>query len=109
MTQSEFPGISITETRWLRRGIGVCIPPFGIFVYQGASHALKQHEYGHFLQYRQMGFFSFYLRVGFPSLCSAAFYPSNHQNLRVEKDANKKAVEFFGPDAPVANVFYWPR
>lgn len=109
MTTSDFPGIPIIETRWLKRGMGICIPPFGIFVYKGASRALKQHEYGHFLQYRQMGFWYFYFKVGFPSLCSAAFYPRNHHNLKVEKDANQKAVDFFGPDAPIANVRFWPR
>ncbi len=109
MTKRDFPGISIIETRWLKAGMGICIPPFGIFVSPGVSHALKQHEYGHFLQYRQMGFWKFYFGVGFPSLWSATFNPRNHHNLKVEKDANQRAVDFFGPDAPVANIRFWPR
>ena len=109
MEQNDFPGITIIESNMLKSGMGVCMPPFGIVVYRGVSLALKQHEYGHFLQYRQMGFFRFYLTVGFPSLWSATFFPKNHINLKVEKDANKRASIFFGKDAPISNVLLWPQ
>jgi hypothetical protein len=109
MEQNDFPGITIIESNMLKRGMGICLPPFGIVVYRGASLALKQHEYGHFLQYRQMGFLRFYLVVGLPSLWSAVFFPENHFNLKVEKDANKRASAFFGEDAPISNVLFWPK
>lgn len=109
MSKNKFPGINIIETNWLKKGMGVCIPPFAILVYDGASTAVKQHEYGHFLQYQQMGFIRFYLKVGLPSLYSAAFFPKKHHLLKVEKDANKRAVHFFGENAPVANGMLWPR
>lgn len=109
MAQNDFPGIKIIESSILKRGMGVCLPPVGIIIYQGASLALKQHEYGHFLQYRQMGFFRFYLKVGIPSLWSATFYPRNHYNLNVERDANKRAAAFFGENAPISNARFWPR
>lgn len=108
MSHKLFSGIKIYESSWMKRGLGVSLPPLGIFVSQGASLALKQHEYGHYLQYKEMGFWQFYTKVGFPSFMSASFNPQNHSRLEVEKDANRRAVLFFGKDAPINNSYLWP-
>lgn len=109
MQQKNFPGITVFTSNLLKPGMGICLPPFGIFVHPGASTGLCQHEYGHFLQYREMGFWRFYLFVGIPSLKSALFKPHEHQTLKVEKDANKRATKFFGQNSPIANPIIWPR
>lgn len=108
MSHKLFSGIRIYELSWMKKGMGVCLPPLGVFVCGGASLALKQHEYGHYLQYKGMGFWRFYLNVGIPSLRSAIFNPQNHSTLEVEKDANRRAVAFFGKAAPINNPNFWP-
>ncbi len=95
-SEIDFPGISIRESKLLKWGMGVCLPPFGIFVYEGASIAVKQHEFGHFLQYQEMGFLKFYLFVGIPSLWSAALFPKLHHQRSFEKNANERSRAFFG-------------
>ena len=109
MKDKAFTNIKIYEKKSMKKGTGICLPPLGIFVSKGASLALKQHEYGHFLQYKAMGFWKFYLYIGIPSIKSAYFNPRNHRLHPVEKDANKRASIYFGKDAPINNQQIWPQ
>ena len=106
--ETDFSGIKVQEHRLLRQGTGVCLPPLGIFVYKGASIAVKQHEYGHYLQYRAMGFWKFYLLVGIPSLWSATLFPKRHRYRSFERDANNRSRAFFGENTVLSDLISWP-
>lgn len=96
---------------------GITTPPLGIFVEEGASVALKQHEYGHFLQYRKMGAVNYYMNVALPSIINEAenkleralfgrtVFSVPHFYYRTETNANSQSQSFFGNGAPISS---WP-
>lgn len=103
----DFPGIKVRECKILKRGMGVCIPPLGIFVHEGASVAIQQHEYGHYLQYQELGFLRFYFFVGIPSLWSATLFPRTHNRQSYERDANRRSRVFYGEYSELVDRNYW--
>jgi hypothetical protein len=81
----------------------VCLPPFGIYVNNNAPEHVRQHEYGHYLQYLEYGAAKYYLTVGIPSLFSAGLsMHGEHKKKDYERDASRRAVEYFGENSEIA-------
>ena len=111
-------GIPVYQTRWIRKGSGICLPGIGIFVHEDVSgdsfEQLIQHEYGHYLDYNY-GFMGdrkkflgshrlgFYVKIGLPSVlnllpgfCLLPAFKGDHRRFWTELRANGLACQFFG-------------
>lgn len=91
-----YPGLSIHESRYLRRGADITIPPH-VFVaadyrrYYG--EAVLQHAYGHYLQYKKYGALYYYLVITPASIWAAMWHKDD---AWPELEANRLANRFFG-------------
>jgi hypothetical protein len=57
------------------------------------GNKIFMHEFGHCLQSRRLGWL-YLIVIGLPSFCSATFR-KNHQTFWTERDANRRAVNYF--------------
>lgn len=93
---TQYPGITIHETRLLRHGSDVVIPPHLFVARDYRSYygeAIIQHGFGHFLQYRKHGFLYYYFVIAPISIWAAI---KKNDYARTEVEANNLAHEFFG-------------
>lgn len=106
MQNTRYPGLIIHETKKLKRGSDIVLPPH-IFVaadyrkYYG--EAVIQHGYGHYLQYKKHGFFYYYFVIAPVSVWAAIV--KNH-NAWTEKEANQLAHEFFNEKSLMGKRYF---
>jgi RHS repeat-associated protein len=78
----------------------------------GAKTSYAQHEYGHYLQSKQMPA-SCYKAVENASFKNAMlqFLPwvEKHDTFWTERDANRRSIEYFGPNSEIAKFGLWPQ
>ena len=78
----------------------------------GAKTSYAQHEYGHYLQSKQMPT-SCYEAVEKASFKNAMlqFLPwvEKHNTFWTERDANRRSIEYFGPNSEIAKFGLWPQ
>ena len=113
-----FPGVKIRLSIWatLVDSGWFDIRTKTIYLPENASLSFAQHEYGHYLQslnfsrkqYRAIE------RVSFlNALKNRIGLGEKHDLLWTERDANRRAGDFFGPEAAInrktGSQFLWPR
>lgn len=114
----DFPGVSIKLSAWatfVDRG-WFDVRTKTIYLPKNASLGYAQHEYGHYLQ--SLSFDPKQYRAIERASISNAFKNmfgkgENHGSLWTERDANRRAGEFFGDAAPINRKlndrYAWPR
>lgn len=108
-----FPGVKIKISAWgtlINRGWYNHLNKT-IYLPEHAGLSYAQHEYGHHLQKSELPAFQ-YWKIAASSLLNATFqflpWVVRHKYHWAEKDANRRAAAFFGPQAPIANKHIWP-
>jgi hypothetical protein len=120
--EENFPGIKIYETKLLKKGTAVILPPLGIFIHENVKGIYRtqmlQHEYGHYLDFLSMSgkkdrrfiaAIKFYLFSGLPSLINAATgIGGRHRFFKTEIRANKLAIKWFNGKLAEGFRNYYP-
>jgi RHS repeat-associated protein len=101
-SQQRTPGASVYVAPILGDS-AVSIAPLGIILVGVLDTATIQHEYGHYLQHEEMGTMRWLREVARPSLNSAANDPNNHMSMPYERDATRRAIDYYGPNSAIAN------
>lgn len=113
-----FPGVKIRLSKWAtfvdsgwfdRRTKTIYLP-------ENASLSFAQHEYGHYLQSQTFSRKQYRVieRTSFlNALKNRIGLGEKHDLLWTERDANRRAGDFFGPEAAInrktGNHYHWPR
>lgn len=96
---ARYPGITIHETKHLKRGADMVIPPHIFVASDYRNHyreAIIQHGYGHYLQYKKHGFLYYYAIIVPLSIWAAIV---KRDDFWTEVEANRLAHEFFGTNS----------
>jgi len=84
----------------------------------GATTSYAQHEYGHYLQTLRFtnNEYNAIERASFQNSIQNFFgFGQQYNNFWTERDANRRAAEFFGPNAPInwnnsnTHLPNWPK
>jgi hypothetical protein len=104
--RQSYPGLIIHESRLLRKGADITVPPH-VFVASDYRHfygeAILQHAYGHFLQYKKHGAFFYYLVITPASIWAALWHKDD---AWPELEANRLAHHFFGKQSFMGTKYF---
>jgi hypothetical protein len=111
---SMFPGVKIKNSFWADlTGKGwYSSKTKTINVPKNTKPSYVQHEYGHHLQSKRFTKEQ-YDAIEASSLQNAIFqflpWVENHDTFWTERDANRRAINFFGPNSEIAKFGLWPQ
>jgi hypothetical protein len=120
--EENFTGIKICETKLLKKGTAITLPPIGIFIHESVKGIYRkqmlQHEYGHYLDFLSMSgkngrqliaVIKFYLYTGLPGFINAATgIGGRHRFFKTEIRANKLAIKWFNGKLAEGFRNYYP-